>query len=209
MVAVGKERATYQDVIDAPEHQVAEIVDGELHLSPRPAGRHAAAHMNLAGDLHAAFQRGRGGPGGWWFLIEPELHFGEDVVVPDLAGWRVERTPLPEHTQHEDPPFFTTAPDWICETLSPSTERFDRGQKLGVYLRAGIGHAWLVHPRNRSLEVLRTSAEGWVLRAMYTGDGAFRIEPFDAIELDLALVWSGGLPPTAPREPAAAYEFGH
>jgi Uma2 family endonuclease len=108
--------ATYADVLAAPDHVVAEILDGELHLSPRPAPRHAAASSGLGGALHGPFDRGRGGPGGWRIPDEPELHLGADVVVPDLAGWR--RTRLP---RLPDEAYFTLAPDWICEVVSPST----------------------------------------------------------------------------------------
>ena len=134
-------RATYDDVLNAPENMVAEILDGELILSPRPAPRHAVASSALVGLLHPAFDRGRGGPGGWWILGEPELHFGEQVLVPDLAGWRRERmAALPDEA------FFSLAPDWVCEVLSPSTERIDRSRKLGTYAGAKVAHAWLVNP---------------------------------------------------------------
>ena len=123
-------RATYEDVLNAPENKVAEILDGELFLSPRPAPRHAAAASSLGGRVGGPFDGGIGGPGGWWILDEPELHFGEHVLVPDLAGWRRERMPaIP------DVAFFTLAPDWVCEVLSPSTARIDRGEKLPIYAR--------------------------------------------------------------------------
>ena len=89
--------ATYQDVLDAPEHMVAELIDGALHLSPRPPSAHAWPSSTLRHQLWRPFDRGEGGPGGWWILDEPELHLGPDVLVPDLAGWRRERMPdLPE-----------------------------------------------------------------------------------------------------------------
>ena len=86
-------RATYQDVIDAPAHRVAEIVAGRLYVSPRPPPLAALAKSHLRFALGPPFDRGRAGPGGWWILHEPELHFGEDVVVPDVTGWRRERMP--------------------------------------------------------------------------------------------------------------------
>ena len=99
---------------------MAEIGDGVLHVQPRPAPRHALAGSALGAVLMGPFGMGRGGPGGWWILDEPELHFGDDVLVPDLAGWRRERMPeLP------DAAYFTLAPDWVCEVLSPSTRRID------------------------------------------------------------------------------------
>src|SRR5471030_1683934 len=125
-----KSRATYANVLAAPRHLVAKIIDGELHLSPRPTFPHARAGGELFGELREPFGRGRGGPGGWIFLLEPELHLGDEpsILVPDIAGWRRERMPVVESV-----PYTTLAPDWLCEVLSPSTESFDRTQKLAVY----------------------------------------------------------------------------
>jgi len=181
-------RATYEDVLNAPEHQVAEILDGELFLSPRPASAHSVACSGLHRAL-GPFDDGTGGTAGWWILFEPELHFGEDVVVPDLAGWRRERMPV-----IQDVAFFTLAPDWICEVLSPSTERIDRGRKLRIYAAAGVAHAWLVNPPLRTLEVLRLRDGAWTIVAVCTGTDAVRIEPFEAIELALARLWLESLP---------------
>src|SRR5437667_2870051 len=142
--------ATYDDLLKVPDHLVAEIIDGELYTSPRPAPRHADASSGLGAVLRGPFDRGRGGPGGWRILDEPELHLGRDVVVPDIAGWRRERLPaLPEAA------FFTVAPDWVCEILSPSTERTDRRRKLSIYARKRVAHAWLVNPTLRMLEAFR------------------------------------------------------
>ncbi len=85
--------ARYDEIIAVPDTKVAEMIDGELIVSPRPAFPHAHAASVMASDLIAAFHRPPGhptGPGGWWLLMEPELHFGDDVVVPDQAGWRRE-----------------------------------------------------------------------------------------------------------------------
>jgi hypothetical protein len=108
--------ATYDDLIAAPGTRVTEIVEGALHASPRPSARHALATADLYGALGNAFHRAAGGPGGWWFLFELELHLGEDVVVPDLSGWRRERLP-----EVPDAPWLSLAPDWIGEVASPST----------------------------------------------------------------------------------------
>jgi Uma2 family endonuclease len=187
-------RATYEDVLNAPEHQVAEILDGELFLSPRPGSRALVASSRLGGALEP-FNGGAGRPGGWQILDEPELHFGEDVVVPDLAGWRRERMPA-----IQDVAFFTLAPDWISEVLSPSTERIDRGRKLRIYADTGVAHAWLVNPVERTLEVLRLREGAWTIVAVCTGTDAVRIEPFEAIELALGRLWleSPGSGDTAP-----------
>jgi Uma2 family endonuclease len=163
---------------------VAEIVDGELFASPRPRPRHAVAASALGGDLNPPFQQGRGGPGGWWILDEPELHFGEDVLVPDLAGWTRERlTSLPPEA------FFTLAPDWVCEVISPHNERHDRMRKLPVYAREGVRYAWLVDPLDRTLEVLSLEGGRWNLLGTHRGDEIVRAEPFQAVEVDLLGLW--------------------
>lgn len=184
MAEPARRNATHEDLLKVPDHFVAEIVDGELHTSPRPAARHACAATNVGADLVGPFGRGRGGPGGWQILFEPEVHLGPDVLVPDLAGWRRERMP-----EVPDVPAFTLAPDWICEVLSPLTARLDRAAKLPVYAREGVTHAWLIDPVLKTLEVLRREGGSWLLVTTFAGDAAVRAEPFDAIELDLSVLW--------------------
>jgi len=177
----------YGDLQQVPPHRVAEIVDGELHVSPRPASRHALASSRLGSELGPPFDRGRGGPGGWWILDEPEVHFGEDVLVPDLAGWRRERMP-----EFPDTAFFTLAPDWVCEVVSPGTERLDRAKKMPVYAREDVLHLWLLNPVARTLEVYRLAEGRWLLLATDEGSARVRAEPFDAVELDLTSLWGEG-----------------
>jgi Uma2 family endonuclease len=180
-----KRRAVYADIERVPDTMVAEIVDGELFASPRPRPRHAVAASVLGADLNAPFHQGRGGPGGWWILDEPELHLGEDVLVPDLAGWL--RGRLPEMPNEA---YFTLAPDWICEVLSPHNERHDRDRKMPVYAREGVRHAWLVDPLERTLEAFRLAGGAWTLLGTYRDDQRVRVEPFQAVELDLLPVWA-------------------
>jgi Uma2 family endonuclease len=175
-----RRRATYQDLLNVPAPLVAEIVDGVLYASPRPASRQALAHTNLIAEL-GPFREGSDGPGGWWILTEPELHFGEDILVPDIAAWRVARMPVVP-----DVAWFTLAPDWICEVLSPSTERVDRSDKLRVYANAGIASAWLIDPVARRLEVLVRRGAGWTRRGNYEMNDRARVAPFDAIEMPLS-----------------------
>ncbi len=185
MADAAERRATYADILNAPAHHVAEIVFGVLHTHPRPAARHARAASRLGGELDGPFDRGRGGPGGWILLDEPELHLGEDVLVPDLAGWRRARMPqFPYDAAH-----FTLAPDWVCEVLSPSTSKLDRGDKLTVYAREHVSHTWLLDPLDRTLEILRLEGEGWVRLAFYKDAELVRGEPFDAIEFALSGLW--------------------
>jgi Uma2 family endonuclease len=181
-----KKAATYEDLLKVPEPLVAEILDGELYASPRPALPHALCASALGALLGGAFQFGRGGPGGWWILYEPELHLAADVLVPDLAGWRRERLPVVPDAAAMD-----LSPDWVCENISPSTERIDRAKKLAICAREAVGHAWLINPIARTLEALRRYGDGWLLIATHAADAVVRVEPFEAIELDLLLLWGG------------------
>ncbi|WP_437743826.1 Uma2 family endonuclease [Sorangium sp. So ce302] len=186
-------RATYADLEAVPPNKVAELVRGTLHVFPRPAPKHAWTSSGLGAELIGPFQRGRGGPGGWIILDEPELHFPEpdapgeiDALVPDLAGWRRERMPeLPETA------YFALAPDWICEVLSPSTEELDRDEKMPIYAREGVRHAWLVDPIQRTLEVFSLiSGRGWGPAVVHHDSARVRVEPFEAIELELSVLWA-------------------
>jgi Uma2 family endonuclease len=179
-----KKAATYEDLLKVPEPLVAEILDGELYASPRPALPHALCASALGALLGGAFQFGRGGPGGWWILDEPELHLAANVLVPDLTGWRRERLPVVPDAAAMD-----LSPDWVCEILSPSTERMDRAKKLAIYAREAVGHAWLINPIARTLEDLKRHGDGWLLLATHAADAVVRVEPFEAIELDLLLLW--------------------
>ncbi|HEX7152474.1 MAG TPA: Uma2 family endonuclease [Thermoanaerobaculia bacterium] len=176
--------ATYDDLLKVPDHLVAELIDGELYATPRPAKPHSRAHSMLLGKLNGAFDWGDGGPGGWWIVTEPELHFGRDVVVPDIGGWRRERVP-----EYPDAGACDVAPDWICEVVSPSSGRHDRIRKMPVYARHAVAYAWLIDPVQKSLEVFRLSHGQWVTIATHAEDEVVRAEPFDAIELPLAALW--------------------
>lgn len=177
--------ATYADVLAAPEHMIAQVVDGELILQPRPAFLHSAASSTLGEELGPPFKRGRGGPGGWVILDEPELHLRADILVPDLAGWRRERMP-----EMPDTAWSTLSPDWVCEVTSPSTASVDRVRKTRIYAREQVRHVWLVDPGTRVFEVWRLDGETYRLVLAAADDEKVRAEPFDAIELDLSLLWA-------------------
>jgi Uma2 family endonuclease len=177
--------ATYADLCDLPERLVGEIIAGRLVTHPRPAPRHARAYSSLGFKVGSAFDDGVGGPGGWWILDEPELHLDADILVPDLAGWRRERMPrFPETAWFELPP------DWVCEILSPSTAKLDRAEKLPIYARHGVGHAWLVDPDARTLEVFERSGGHWLLLGVLVNDDAVAQPPFDAISFGLSALWA-------------------
>ncbi|MBZ4417322.1 Uma2 family endonuclease [Myxococcus sp. RHSTA-1-4] len=180
----GKKPATYEDIEALPVGWVGEIIEDELYAFPRPASPHLRVASRLGALLAMRFEMAQGGPGGWWFFDEPELHFGRNVVVPDLAGWRRERVPEPPNA-----PWLTIAPDWLCEVLSPSTWSVDVQRKMPLYHREGVEHAWIIDPAQRTLEIYRRGTYGWIRAELYGGDDIVRVEPFDAIPLDLGLLW--------------------
>ena len=178
--------ATYEDLLKIPDILVAEILDGELITSPRPASPHARA-ASMIGRVLDPFDSALGspdGPGGWWILFEPELHLGADILVPDLAGWRRERMP-----RLQDVPYFDLAPDWVGEVVSPSTARIDRVRKMPIYARERVNYLWLVYPGWQTLEVYRLEGQHWVVASSYGGAESVRAEPFEATELDMSRWW--------------------
>jgi Uma2 family endonuclease len=179
-----KRRAVYADLEGLPPHVVGEILYGTLVTQPRPAPPHSEVQATLSGVLVGPFRIGTGGPGGWRFMTEPELHLGEEVLVPELAGWRVERMPSLPKTAYVE-----LAPDWVCEVLSQSTEKFDRGDKRQIYAEAGISHLWLVDPRVQILEAFELTGKRWTLFGVHQGDAVVRVAPFDAIEIHLGVLW--------------------
>ena len=180
-------RATYADLLEVPDHLVAEIVDGELFTSPRPASPHALAASALGSILFDRFHGPPGnpnGPGGWCILYEPELHLETDILVPDLAGWRRARMPTVPNVAA-----FTLPPDWVCEVVSPSTGRLDRVRKMPVYAREGVGHLWLVDPPARTVEVYRLDAGRWIVASTHAGPEPICAEPFTELALDTRRWW--------------------
>ncbi len=180
------EPTLYEQLQALPENLVGEIVGGSLHTQPRPAGPHALASSSLGADLHAAYQRGRGGPGGWWIIDEPELHFIRDtlVLVPDIAGWRRERLPRIPRDQR-----FEVAPDWVCEVLSPATAKSDRVVKMPVYAQYAVAHLWLLDPLARTLEAFALNEGKWTVVGLFKDQDEVRVAPFDEIRLPLADLW--------------------
>lgn len=181
-----RRRATYEDILALPDNVVGEIIDGELVVSARPAPRHAQASSYLSGELHPYRQR-TDDPStveGWWILSEPELHFGSDVLVPDLAGWRYERMPaLPDEA------YFSLAPDWVCEVLSPSTCRKDRTEKMPLYAKKEVDYLWLIDPVARTLEAYCREGLSYQEVQVFHDDMKAHIPPFLAVEIDLAALW--------------------
>ncbi|MHB1644063.1 Uma2 family endonuclease [Acidithiobacillus sp. 'AMD consortium'] len=182
----GAERlARYEDLFGLPDNVVGEIIAGQLHTHPRPAPAHARASSVLGNKVGTPFDQGEGGgPGGWWVLDEPELHLSEDILVPDLAGWRRERMPALPKTA-----WFEMAPDWVCEVISPATARTDRVLKLPRYAAADVAHCWLIDPDARTLEAYANQDGRWLLLGTWGGTDQAAIDPFAAITLDLSGLW--------------------
>lgn len=184
MAEPAKRKVTYADLEAVPPHLVAEILYGALVTHPRPTPRHATAHLSLGNELANPYQKGSGGPGGWIFMTVPELHFGDHVVVPDLAGWKRERlTPFPETAWIETPP------DWVCEILSDATEKYDRNEKRRIYGETGVPFLWLLDPRAKVLECFQLTAGNWLLVRTFTGNEAVNAPPFTATTFAMGQLW--------------------
>jgi Uma2 family endonuclease len=184
MAEPAKKIATYADIEALPPHVTGEIIYGNLVTHPRPTPRHATAHNALGSELTGPFQTGRGGPGGWVFMTEPEMHIGGHILVPDIAGWRREKMPdMPSKAYVE------IAPDWVCEILSESTEDYDRKDKREIYGKLGVSHIWLLDPRSKVLEVFQLTAGHWMLIGTYKGHDGVKAPPFNAIEFSLGALW--------------------
>lgn len=184
--------ATYADIEALPAHVTGQIAFGVLHAHPRPVPRHGHAQFELQGELFNPFRRGRGGPGGWVFLPEPELHLGEHVLVPDIAGWQSERLPALPKTVG-----ISTPPDWVCEVLSPSTQRFDRTDKLAIYAAFKVEHCWYVDPAARTLEVFARQDDKWLIAATFKDDDPVTAPPFAAHTFSLGVLWMAEVDPAA------------
>lgn len=177
--------ASYADILALPPHVVGEILFGVLRTHPRPAPRHGRAASRIGAELMHPFDFGRNGPGGWIFINEPELHLGEHIVVPDIAGWRRERLQtLP------DTPYFELPPDWICEVMSPATQRYDRTDKLSIYAAFGVAHAWYVDPVAQTLEVLARHDGKWLIAATFKDADPVCAPPFEAHTFPLDVLWT-------------------
>ena len=177
-------QATYEDLYGIPENTIGEIIDGELIVSPRPSRKHGYAATTLVEEMGPAYHRGRGGPGGWIFITEPEIQLGEHTLVPDLAGWKNERFP-----REEEQNAISVPPDWICEILSPGTVRNDRVRKMPKYAKFEVQYIWLIEPIAKTLEAFRLEAGRWVLLGFYTENDKVRSEPFHELEFNLGDLW--------------------
>ncbi len=174
----------YEDLCALPKNVVGEIINGELIAQPRPALIHASASSTIGSIILPPYQLGENGPGGWWILDEPEVHLKDQVIVPDVGGWKRERLPkLAEKV------YFSVAPDWACEVLSPSTARYDRISKLKIYAENKVPYYWIVDPLNRVLEVLILDGKSYKADLIFEKDDLVKAPPFEDLEFNLGKLW--------------------
>lgn len=179
-----KKISTYDDLYRLPDNMIGEIIDGEIIASPRPSRRHGYTASTIGDEIGPAYRLGRGGPGGWIIIDEPEIAFGENILVPDLAGWKKERFPVEE--EHN---WISVVPDWVCEIVSPSSAGIDRVTKMGIYARHRVPHYWIIDPIGKTLEVLENNNMQWSIIGSYAGDDKVQADPFPAIVIDLGSLW--------------------
>jgi len=180
----GKFKDVYQELINLPKNMVGEIINDQLYAQPRPDPRHALVSSCLGDELVGPYYKGRGGPGGWWILFEPEIHLDNEILVPDIAGWKKERLPkLPETA------FFEIPPDWVCEILSHSTLKKDRVLKMPLYAKFNFQYIWLIDPLAKMLEVYQLEKKYWKLIGTFAENDKVSAVPFQEVTIDLSVLW--------------------
>ena len=185
-------KATYQDVLDAPENMVAQLIDGELYLHARPVDPHVRAGMKLCFQIELRYggnlendSEGEGdGSEEWAIMPEQELRLGKDVLVPDIAGWRVSKYP-----RNRANSFSEVVPNWVCEVLSPTTRNFDLGRKSDIYAREGVSHLWIVDPKARTLQASELSAGKWFPISTLSDSDRVSVPPFEKLNFSLSRLW--------------------
>jgi len=181
----------YEQLLNLPEETRAEIDDGRIVIYPLPSRVHVFAASSLGIIIGAAFQRGVGGPGGWWIFHEPDIRFGDLTRRPDLAGWRRERMPTIEEKPNEQPYYFEVIPDWICEFISPRRERNDREIKRGLYARHGVQYYWLGDPRRKTLDTFVLDRGELKPTASFRDNDTVAAPPFHELPFKLGELWWG------------------
>jgi Uma2 family endonuclease len=173
------------DALDRLEDVHAEVIAGELVVETMTTFEHSDAQASLATEIKRHF-RGSGpdGKGGWWIGTEVTVLYAQrEGFRHDVAGWRKERVPVRPSGARVD-----ILPDWVCEVLS-TNRRKDLVHKRHVLHEKGVRHYWIVDPDARTLEILRHGPDGYVVVTTVTPGMHARLEPFDAVELDVTLLF--------------------
>jgi Uma2 family endonuclease len=177
---------TIEDLERLPPGVKGEIIEGVLYTQPRLRIEHHCGGGNIFGDLLGPFGRDSGGgPGGWWIFAEPGIELpNTPEISPDVAGYRRERLPaLPGGEP------LRLVPDWVCELFSPAESRHDILVKKPYYAKIGVQHHWMVDVAARVVLAYRLEKGHWVELGTWGDETDARIEPFDAVPLDVRGWW--------------------
>lgn len=185
VVELGR-RATVEDLdaITDEDGLTAELLGGELYVQPQPRVWHRNVQGRLISKLSGPFNDDPDAPGGWVFLIEPELRIGGEVLMPDLAAWREGRAPEIDGTVG-----IPVAPDWVCEVLSPSTAARDRSVKMQKYAEWGVAFIWIADPEHKTLEAYQLTEGKWLQLDVLHGETGVELDPFAAAPFSLDALW--------------------
>ena len=140
---------TIADYEALPEERRAELIDGRLYDLGAPTGIHQQVVLLIWEALRTCKK-------------EHDMSCIVQAAPFDVQAWPDEETIVQPDVMVfcTDPSMAlkaraTTAPDFICEVLSPATAFRDRHLKLYKYRIAGVKEVWLVSVRDRSVEVYR------------------------------------------------------
>ena len=174
--------ATLSDFLAIPdERRFHELIAGEIVEKAAPSAEHGTTQLEVGSRLIGPFGRElpSGGPGGWWFMTEVEVRFGDDVCRPDLVGWR--RDVVGARPRGK---VIGQLPQWVCEVLSED-KRNDLVRKKHIYHRHHVGHYWILDPEQGTLSVYRWHADGYLEVLSAERGQSVRADPFDAVELSV------------------------
>ena len=128
---------------------------------------------------------GDDGLGGWFIVIEAEVQYDDRTIYRHgVAGWRRERMPTRPTGRAT-----TVRPDWVCEIVSPSNWSHDTVTKFRMLYAHGVPHYWVVDLEHAVLTVFRHTEAGYVVAALAAPGEHVRLEPFEAISLDVSTVF--------------------
>lgn len=183
-----RQRYTYLEYLELEEMSPVkhEFIDGHVWAMAGGTPEHAAVAVNVASLLRGQL-RGR-----------PCRVFSSDLRIRVLAtglGTYPDITVVCDQleTDPQDPKGNTvTNPRVVVEILSPSTEDYDRGEKLASYKRVpGLEEIVLIAHDARRVEIWRRVAGGWALDVTQ-GEGTARLESLDC-DLPLSEVYDDPL----------------
>ncbi len=145
----------------------AELVRGELRVTPPAGGPHGRAATNLV-LLLAFYLKGRGlgslfADGVGYLLLE----LPRTIRCPDLSFVCAHRLPM----EGIGPGLLKLAPDLAVEVLSPSESASELEEKLDDYRACGTPLIWVVDPARRTVMIVASNAPARWLYEADTLDG--------------------------------------